>query len=315
MDNREIETLNINDDDIQKGDLIVFNDGCKRTVTKVDSGHKLVFEDGTRVDLWTSGEKITGVIRRCPHRRDDNCNDYKQPFKSNVKITDCLATSHNDLFQKIRHGREFVEFYHLTALENAASIFSGDYFFSRYSDGGHAVYDNYVENETSERVMDTNRSTRLEKYARFYLNILNGAAYSMLANYKSSGTFGVIIALDFWSIRNSNTKVFISPINAHYLSDNDLQWFKYNIDFQDNLKNIDSKKFDFEKTFSKYNPEEKNPYLYAEILFYDKVPLSLVSHIYFKSDIEKNIFLNKIPYNKRVNLEHKCVVNKRLFWK
>ncbi len=305
MDNREIETLNINDDDIQKGDVIVFNDGCKRVVIKVDSGHKLVFEDGTRVDLWTSGEKITGVIRQSPHK----CDDYKQPFKSNVKITDCLATSYKELYQKIRHGREFVEFYHLTALENAVSIFSGDYFYSRYSDGGHAVYDNITENETSRDVMSTNRSTRLEKYARFYLNILNGATSSMHINFENHGTFGVIIALDFSSIWKSKTKVFISPINAHYLKDDDFEWFKYNIDFQDNLKNISQKKFDFDKTFSR----NKNQYNYSEILFYDRVPLSLVSHIYFKTEIEKNIFLNKIPYNKRNNLENKCVVNKTLF--
>lgn len=314
----KIAKYNFFDTDIKSGDVVVFVDGNKKTIQRITDGHSVVFEDGTKVDLWTNEYNIEGII----HRNLNKPKPVATPivFKKSPVMTikrnnfNSLATSYKDLNRKLYYGGDGVEFYHITAFQNALEIFAGDYFYSREAGQGHIKYDNVELNDITSSVMSTNRSWRLKKYARFYLNIKNKTTYAMYKNYMEYGSFGVIIAVDFSAIWKSKTKVILSPVNAHNLVDSDFDWFKYNIGFEPNVKNLDSTKFDLKRTYSVCDFNEENPYLAAEILFYEKIELSNVSHIYFKVARERDTFLNKLPYNKRTLISSKCVVKEELFW-
>lgn len=314
----EITKYNSFDNSIQNGDIVVFLDGSRKTIKKVD-GHKVVFEDDSKSDLWSIENLIEGII----HLDAVQSIPVATPFDYNkdglkVKNTDSnfksLATSYEELKKLMYHGGDKVEFYHITAIQNALAIFAGDYFYSREAGVGHIKYDNAKLNDITSSVMSSNYSYRLEKYARFYLNIKNKTTYSMYKNYGQHGSYGVIIAFDYPVIWKSKTKVILSPTNAHGLVDEDYNWSRYNIGYEPNIKNLDASRFDFKRTFSACDFKEDNPYLAAEILFYEKIDLSLVSHVYFKTTRERDYFLSKIPYNKKVALANKCVVKEELFW-
>ncbi len=317
----KIEKYNHYSDDIKNGDIVVFKDNSRKAIRKIEDGHKVTFEDGSKRDLWIVEDQVEGIIHMHVKRtlpisatiisgdceRIDVFNDKKESFGS-------LATSFKELNKKLYHGGDGVEFYHLTAIQNALAIFQGDYFYSRESASGIIKYDNVKLNEITDSVMSSNRSVRLEKYARFYLNIKNKATYAMHKNFDNNHSFGVIIALGFSSIWKSKTNVILSPINAHDLIDSDFDWSKYNIGFEKNIKNLDASRFNLEKTFEDCDFISDNPFLLAEILFFDKIGLENVSNIYFKSSREMNYFLDNLPYNKRALLQVKCSVKEELFW-
>ena len=314
----KIVKYNSFDTDIKSGDVVVFVDGTKKIIQKITDGHRVTFEDGTKTDLWIVEDKIEGII----HRFIEKQNPVPVPivFDSEPSMPvkkpqfNSLATSYKELNRKLYHGGDVVEFYHITAVQNALAIFMGNYFYSREAGQGLIKYDNVELNDITNSVMSTNYSWRLEKYARFYLNIKNKATYAMHKNYMKYGSFGVIVAVDFSAIWKSKTKVILSPVNAHGLVDSDFDWSKYNIGFEANVKNLDASRFDLKRTYSACDFNEDNPYLAAEILFYEKIDLSNVSHIYFRTTRERDIFLNKLPYNKRTLLSSKCVVREELFW-
>ena len=317
----KIDKYHSYDNTLKDGDVLVFIDESKKTIQKIKDGHKVTFSDGSKRDLWIIEDKIKGVIhthieKPKPLAAIISTDDFeevklfenkKEPFKS-------LATSYKELKKLLYHGGNSVEFYHITAIQNAIEIFSGDYFYSRESAKGHIKYDNVELNDITGSVMSTNYSWRLEKYARFYLNIKNKATYAMHINFKEHNSFEVIVALDFSAIWTSKTNVILSPENAHGLVDSDFDWSKYNIGIEKNIKNLDAAEFNLRMTFEHYDPLIDNPYLCAEILFYNKVSLENISHIYFKNSKEMDYFLGKLPYNKRTSLKNKCIVREELFW-
>ena len=321
----KIEKYNGFADEIKAKDIIVFTNGERKEVIGV-KGHIVTFEDEKPRDLYVIEQNIEGIIhwvREKPHQttptrktptQQKTTDKEWQAFIESIRTEDTLASSYSELRRKIAHGRQWVEFYHMTAIQNALEIFSGDYMYSRERADTKLKYDNIEKNETTRSVMESNYSTRIEKYVRFYLNIKNATTYSFKKNYEQNHSFGVIIALDFDSIITANTNIVLSPQSAHYLEPKQFDWSKYNIAYETNLKNLKASDFDFEKTFSICDFETPNPYLAAEILFYEKIPVNIVSHIYFKEQREMSYFLNKLPYNKRKELERRCMVRKDLFW-
>ena len=287
------------DKDIKGGDSVVFNDERIKVIKKITDGHRVVFEDGSKTDLWIIEDSIKGIIHRTaiiPKSTVVPLVFEPEPSKpQEEKNVKCLATSYKELNRKLYHGGDGVEFYHITAVQNALAIFNGDYFYSRESGQGHIKYDNIELNDITNSVMASNYSWRLEKYARFYLNIKNKATYAMHKNYMQNKSFGVIVAIGFSSIWKSGTQVILSPVNAHNLLDCDFEWSKYNIGRETNLKNLDASQFDLRQTFSSCDFSEDNPYLAAEILFYDKIALDNVSHVYFRTTREMDYFLSKLP--------------------
>lgn len=305
--------------DVERGDIVEFIDGTSKVVKKATDGHRVVFEDGSTVDLWIIEYRIKNIVRGNvePYSSKETSSYFDFDLFEETKKSEertYLATTYRELRSKLYHGGDGVEFYHITAVQNALSILNNDYFYSRESAEGNIKYDNAILNETSGSVMGSNHSYRTEKYARFYLNIKNAATYSFFKNYTQNKSFGVIFAVDFSAIWKSKTKVILSPINAHYLKDDDFDWSRFNIAFEQNLKNLDPSKFDLKSTYSVYDSSVDNPYLTAEILFYDKINLDIISHIYFKNNYEMNYFLEKLPYDKRKIFKDKCLVKESLFW-
>ena len=314
----KIVKYNSFDTDLKNGDIVVFRNGERKTIKRIEDGHRAIFTNGNICDLWTNEDKIHGVI----HMNLEKPKPVAEPIvfesvpftKKDTPTFNGLASSYKELNKLLYHGGDIVEFYHITAIQNVLAIVSGDYFYSRESGKGRIKYDNVELNEITSSVMSSNYSWRLEKYARFYLNIKNKATYAMHKNYIQHGSFGAIIAVGFPAIWKSNTKVILSPQNAHGLVDSDFDWSRYNIGIEKNLKNLDASRFDFKKTFARCDFDEENPYLAAEILFYDKIDLNNISHIYFRVPREMNYFLSKLPYNKRTLLESKSAVREELFW-
>lgn len=209
------------------------------------------------------------------------------------------------------------QFYHYTEVNNAASIINSGFIKSRYSvkNDGSIVYDNLKKNSITFNVMITNASYRIERYARFYLNVRNKTTYSMKMNFKNNNTFGVIIAIDFSSIWRAHTNVLLTPKSAHYADD---KFFDFkngrNIDFKYNLRNLNVNDYNFSETFKTYNNSVNNEYQMAEILFLDKVSIDFISYIYFANDVDKSIFLGKIDKKIINKIINKCRVNKYLHW-
>ena len=240
----KIKKYNSYDKSIKAGDVVVFIDDTKKTIARIDGGHRVVFGDGTKCDLWAIEGEIKGIDTTDtkmeqikPVAKPINFNSIQvEPLKSN-KVFSPLATSYKELNKLLYHGGKNIEFYHLTAAQNALEIINGKYLYSREAGEGHIKYDNAILNDTSGAVMGSNYSYRTEKYVRFYLNIQNGATYSFHKNITKNKSFEVIIAVGFSSIWKTKTNVILSPINAHYLRDEDYDWSKYNIAIESNLKN------------------------------------------------------------------------------
>lgn len=311
-------------DDIYPGDIVVFEGGAEKVVSKINDGHKAVFEDGDILDLWIFENQIKGIIHINREEAKPKIKNEVQDFKGDGSFSSnldykkssfiSLANNYKELYKKMYHGGDYVEFYHITAAQNAINIFKGEFFYSRESAGDNVTYDNIQFNEITSSVMSSNCSYRIEKYARFYLNIKNRATYSMHKNYLKNNTFPVIIAVNFTAIWTSKTHVILSPSNGHNLDDDGFNWKMYDISKEVNLKNIDNSKFDFYKTYEDCSFTEDNKYNYAEILFYDKIALDNVSHIYFKNFIDKKAFLSTFSIEKRKIIEGKCLVDEKLFW-
>ena len=123
----KIVKYNSFDANIGYGDVVVFVDGTKKIIQKIIDGHRVVFEDGTKTDLWIIQGKIEGII----HRFLEKPNPVVVPivFDSEPSTPikkpqfNSLATSYKELRRKLYHGGDAVEFYHITAVQNAITIF------------------------------------------------------------------------------------------------------------------------------------------------------------------------------------------------
>ena len=305
--------MNLNN--IKKWDKVVFKNGKVFMIQKLLDGSRAVLSNGEEIDFLIDGERIKEIIPFREYQKEplydkkeeqaieDSCN--KKPLKKHI-------TTYAELRSLLTHGEEFLGFYHLTAVENAIQIINDGYLGARET-AKNIIYDNVVYNLTSKGVKGSNRSTRILKYVRFYMNIINKATFSMKYNFKNNGTYGVIFAIPFETIKELDTPIILSPINAHYLTDEDFDWRLYNIHNEKKLANIDFSEFNFKKTYSAYNDKVENEYLTAEVLFYDKVPLEYIKHIIFKNSQEMYNFLDHLPYNKRRFVENKCKIIEDLF--
>lgn len=212
------------------------------------------------------------------------------------------------------------EFLQLTEVNNALSIINDGYFYSRVNAESKMTYDNIEMNDTTNSVMSTNVSTRLDKYVRFYMNIRNKSSYSMICNFKNNNTYGVILTIDYSSLWKSKTfpktHIFLTPYSAHFLNKNYFEWNGINdIGNKSNLRNINESFFNYRMTHAKYEPGQDNKYQFAEVMFYDKVSTDLIKHIYFENEENKNDFLSRLDDDKRAKLADKCLVNKYYFWR
>lgn len=206
------------------------------------------------------------------------------------------------------------EFFHITEMENGVSILNNGYICSRADANQMVVYDNIVENETTKQVMGTNKSERIERYVRFYLNPRNGATYNMKMNFKENGTFGVIFAIGFEEIEKAKFS-FLTSKNAHDENDDFFDWGGVNnLSKERNLRSIDFDRYNYLETFREYDPNNHNSYLWAEALFYGKVSINALTHIYFASESNRSEFLDQLNPQVRFQIESKCVVDLYLHW-
>lgn len=238
-------------------------------------------------------------------------SDNKQVLHFKEKIN-----NYDDLKKAMfKHSKMPNEFFHFTHYRNAINILKSGYIKSRDTVGKDLLFDNFVQNETTKSVIATNYSNRTIKYVRFYLNPQNKTTYSLKKNIESKNGFGVLVAIDFSTIWKSNSHVFLTPQNAHYCFSNYFDWNGINdISIPANIPLINFNKFDFRMTFERYDPFIDNRYLMAEILFYEKIPISFISHIYFKNSDQKDDFLSNLPYDLKNRFYDKCIVNDRLLW-
>lgn len=242
-------------------------------------------------------------------KKEQTCEKERIIIESKPKP---LATSYKELNRIMYHGGGDIEFYHYTAGINAIEIIKTGFIYSRQDARYRVKYDNAKKIDMTDLMTSTNKSWALEKYARFYLNTKNAATYRFHKSYEENSTFGVIFALSFDSIWKTKTHVILTPINAHYLTTSYFDWKTYDISNKDNIANYNASDFNYNKTFEEYDRD--NQFLMAEILFYNKVGLDNVAHIYFYNKYEKDLFLSKLDYNKRKLVENKCEVNRELFW-
>ena len=207
------------------------------------------------------------------------------------------------------------EFFHFTHSSNAIRILQTGFIKSRYSTFGTIPYDNMIKNETTQSVMSSNQSNKIEKYVRFYFNPRNKTTYSMKKNIKENNGFPVLIAIDYSSIWKAKTYVYVTPKSAHYINDYDLYWINgHNINNVKNLHNINFREFDFKKTFFEYSVEENNKNQMAEILFFDKITTDFITHIYFACKHDLEMFISKLSYDLKQKYANKCLINEYLLW-
>ena len=243
---------------------------------------------------------------------EEKLNDILKNFHDNNTIENSVDNYSNFKKELFKDSRLPNEFFHYTNVFNALKILKTGYIKSRESAQGDIEYDNMVKNDVTNIVMSTNASERVKKYARFYLNPRNKTTYSMKMNFEKNQSGGVIIAINYSSIWQAKTHVFITHKSAHYVETSYLDWNGPNdISKPYNLKNIDT---NFSKTFEEYDSTINNDELMAEVLFYDKVPINLISHIYFDWECTRKGFLERLPSELRKLYEDKCVINTYLHW-
>lgn len=213
-----------------------------------------------------------------------------------------------------------LDFYHITTLDNAVSIVKTKYLLSRNLAKKLNVlkYDNISNNEITAGVMGGNHSSNIKNFVRFYMNPLNAATYAFKKNFEQKRTFGVIFSINFSLFYKYTGGIIITHHNAHYLTDSDLDLNKYNITKKDNIKNINLNKFNFKETYSRYDPYDDistKDYQKAEVLIFEKLPLDCITHIYFSSENEYNIFMNRLSFEDKKLIRDICVVCPTLFWR
>lgn len=307
-------------DEIKAGDVVVFLDGTSKTVEHCVDGHHVIFSGETiSEDLWVIQDEIDYVYlnEKAPsheeHIDENSIIDATQPNKDNFVS---LATSYselNRLLMKCSHQNN-IEFYHYTEVNNLVSILECGFLYSRSKAIKIIKFDNTKYIDMSNQMVSTNRSNKLNKNVRFYLNPKNQVTYSFNKCYENNNTFGVLIALDFSAIWKSNSNVLLMPINAHHLYDSYFDWSLYNIKFSKNLANYDANEFNFQETYKQYDPDNRNNYTLAEILFSDCIDANLISKMYFKSNKQRDDFLSKLDIRKQAYIIGKCEVRPDLLW-
>lgn len=314
----KIVKYNTYSDDIENGDIVVFTDGTKKTIKKIN-GHNVIFDDGEKQDLWVIETKVEGIIHRhipklpvlVPDYYHESSEEKQEDTKSNH-----LAKNYKELHRTISLGRLNVSFFHYTEFHNVISMIKSGYIYSRFHGHNIIKFDNAKMIDSTDLMTSTNRSALLKRYVRFYLNPKNEVTYAFHKTYERNNTFGIILSLSFSSIWKSKTHVILTPSNAHFLNDDYFGWKNYDIGNgkEHNIINYDGSEFKYHKTFERYDPAIQNSYITAEVLFYEKIRTDIIDCLYFHSEQDKQRFLKEIDYNKRKSIEEKCSVNPNLFW-
>lgn len=58
----KIDKYNSYDTDLKSSDIVVFKNGERRTIKRIEGGHRALFTNGNTCDLWINEDKILGVI-------------------------------------------------------------------------------------------------------------------------------------------------------------------------------------------------------------------------------------------------------------
>lgn len=288
---------------------------------RIQKENQLRKEEELRQKQLEYERKKQRELERIKKEEEDRRHYNKTQLFNSSYFRNCNSLSipeeYLEIKQKLGNNMEFC---HVTALSNAISIIKNKYIYSRNlaSSLNTLKYDNTIKNETTAGVMYTNHSTKIEDFVRFYMNPLNDATYAFKKNFEKNNTFGVIFSINFSLFYKYHYGIILTHQNAHHLSNDDLNLNIYDITNKHNIKNINFDKFNFEHTFSKYDPTDDiniKDYQKAEVLIYEKLPLSCITHIYFANQMEYNIFISKLSQDEINFIRDICVICPLIFWR
>ena len=338
----KIVKYNSFDEDIIAGDIIVFSDGTTKVLRKIDDGHKAVFADGSKCDLFVV--EVEGIIK-------EGDRNPKQPFSESSlsSFTNSLSLfepvnkepekkksffkdsydyeeefTYSELFsmmEKADHSGLYFSkyFWHYTTVSNLCAIVRDGKFKSRYDVEGYIPHDNKILNSTSKEVMSNNASRKTQTHVRFYLRPLNKPYFSFYKNLSEEDKkLCCYVCIKKEALYASFKSTFLYYENAVTATDdvfdkrnelNQHQWMRFRVN---NLK-----RFNFAETYSIYDPSQdakRSLYQEAEFLVWKELSFNFVGKIYFRTQQGLDIFLKKIRDNKEYNsIKEKCSVNRTYF--
>ena len=334
-----IVEYNSYDDDIKNGDIVVFLDGTRKVIKKVDD-HRLTFEDGSRIDLWVV--EIKGIIKNrtvsnsgpmklsTPKIVVDPIEEIKDILGIKEKTIPSTSNSNGGLsYQELFTMMERADntelnfskyFWHYTPAHNLIKIISCGYFRSRYNMQGNIPFDNKKWLDETESVLGHNLSKLTERHARFYLNPKNAFAMYIANNVdKRVLKYYCAVAIRKEALYASRNSTFLYYQNANKATDD---VFKKEYE----LNNHQGKRFrvhnlqyfNFAETYSNYDPaqsKERKLYQMAEFLVWKDLSIAFIDKIIFYTKEGMDAFLLKIKDSKEYNvIRGKCSVDWRYFF-
>ena len=211
-------------------------------------------------------------------------------------------------------------FWHFTEMSNAIAIINSGYFKSREQLNGHIPYDNLRECETTEKVMNSNRSNRIKSYCRFYLRPRNGFIYSLISGTKSKKfvQFSVNRYRIFRGMEKRYIKepVLMIPFNGHFATFDDLSW-EHQINTTRKLCEKDFKDFNWHDIYRLYDgnlPDSVKQSQLAEFLVATRLTCDVIDHIYFSNQNDMCYFLDNIEMSVREKYKKLCSVDPYYFF-
>lgn len=326
----KIEKFNTQDDDIVKGDIVVFCDETRRTIERIVGEHRIVFKDGFSCDLFIT--PIIGIIKV-------GSRDFKESFvpqqhlevKQEQKSETAAPTKNSDNFITYQELFKLMEssdtsdldfskyFWHYTTLSNLLSIVKAGKFKSRYDAEGSIPHDNKIFNSTTKDVTSKNVSWKTKMHVRFYLRPLNKPFFNFFKNLDSEEQKHCCILCirkeALYASYKSTFLYFENAVSARddvYEKSNELNQHRKEKFYVNNLE-----KFDFAETYSKYDimqSPRRSLYQEAEFLVWKELSFVFVDKIIFRTKDGLDAFLMKIRDNRNYNsIRNKCCIDWRYF--
>ena len=293
----------------------------KREAERKERERILQEEYRRKLELLEQQERVRKIEAESKER-ERLTNNLKNYIAKYSKINFREKTSIPYEYQKLKRLMgNHDKFFHITEFRNAISVVKNKCLLSReYANKLNFMkYDNIKHIETTAGVMSNNRSTRIEKYVRFYFNPLNDATYTFKKKYEANNTFGVAFTIDFSLLyRLTDEKIILSPGNAHDLEDDDFSWYRYNVTNKNNLHNLKLDNFSFNHTYMSYSKDLdsyiKN-YQKAEVLIFEKVALPCISNIIFATYYEREKFREHLTDEEWDSIKDICIINSFVLWR
>lgn len=331
--------MNSTFDDIRKGDVVVFLDGTRKSIKRVD-GHRLILEDDTRIDLWVAGVKE--IIKKRDtidlslenKMRQETIADTIKELKDILGIDNSIASSRTNPNGELSYQELFTMmeradntelkfsryFWHYTPAHNLLRIISSGYFKSRYNIQGSIPFDNKKQLEETNSVLGHNLSKLTERHARFYLNPKNAFVMYIVNNVsKNVLKYYCAIAIRKEALYASRNSTFLYYQNGNKATDE-----VYKKEYE--LNNHQGKRirvhnlnfFNFAETYSDYDSaqtKERKLYQMAEFMVWKDLSIAFIDKIIFYTKEGMDAFLLKIKDTKEYNLiKGKCCVDWRYFF-